>query len=140
MQHLGVHLDVRHTVHRHLLISFALFDGFFYFTLGYAFHLSSNLSLCVEWINKEAILQAKQIVAKQRFQNLALSMIELTFAMHHAHFPLTCVRVSKHFLTRAGCANLLRPAELAVTVELSEMEVASILAATDVNEVAVAMS
>jgi len=67
-------------------------------------------------------------------------VVELAFTMHHAHLPLACVRVSEHFLGGTVRSDLLRPDVLSVAMELTEVEVASVLASTDTDVVTVAVA
>ena len=69
---------------------------------------------------------------------LAFSVVELTITVHHAHLPPAEVGVSD-LLLRDFLRDLLGPDELAVTIELTEVEVASVLATVNVDEVAVAV-
>ena len=69
-------------------------------------------------------------------------MIELAFAVHHAHLPVALVRVADLL----GCGDeapsgdLLRPHELTVTIELAEVKVAAVLTAIWVHEMAISMA
>ena len=72
---------------------------------------------------------------------MALSVVELTLTMHHAHLPVSEVRVTQLLLSiiRAS-GELFRPNELTIAVELTEVQVAAILGAVGVHEVTVAVA
>lgn len=125
---------------RHFLVSLTLLNCFILLALGDSIHLSSDLGLRIEWIYEEPVLQAEQVVAEQWLQDLSFGVVELTFAMHHAHLPLTSVRVSEHFLRCHSDSDLFGPDELPVAMELTEVEVASVFAASHTDEVTVAMA
>jgi len=132
-------LDVCNAVNRHTFVSFALFDSFFLFFAAHAVDLGAHLSAGVKRVHEKTVLELEQVVAEERFEHLALSVVELTLPVHHAHFPASNIRVAQHFLRCERLAQALRPVELAESVELSELEIAAILAAIGSDEVTVAM-
>ena len=67
-------------------------------------------------------------------------MVELALTVHHAHLPTAHVGVSEHLVRLARLRLLRRPVELTNTVELSELEVAAVLAAVGSDKVAVTMA
>ena len=138
---LGVCLDVGDAMDGHTLVSLALLDGFFLLTLCDAVHSCPDLGLSIEWIHEEAFLQVEQIVDEGRLEHLAFGMAELAITVHHAHLPVSEVRVTQLLLSiiRAS-GELFRPNELTIAVELAEMQVAAILGAVGVHEVTVAVA
>ena len=140
MKYFCIHLNICHSAYRHLLIALSLFNSFVLLSLSHSFDLSPYLSLRTKRIHKEAAIQTEKIVAKQWLQHLSFGMIELTFTVHHAHLPLSGVGVTEHFLACTGRSQFFWPAKLAVTVELTKAEVASILAAANTYEMAVSVA
>ena len=136
----SVGLDVGDAADGHALVSLAFLNGLFLFALSDAVHGGAHLGLCIEGVDEETLLQMIQVVHEGRLEHLALSVIELTLAVHHAHLPAALVRVVQLLLRSALIGELLGPNELSVAVELTEEEVAAVLAATRGDKVAVAVT
>ena len=140
VQYLTVRVQIADSFNTHAFLALALRNVLILLALGDAVHLRSHLALSVERIDEQIIPQLEQVVHKVRFQALSLSMVELPISVHHTHLPVADVRVAKHLLGRDRGRELLRPRELAVTVKLSKVQVASVLAAVHVHKVAVAVT
>ena len=122
----------------HLLVSLALLLSFTYPALLNAVYISFHIILTVEWVNEEAILQVVKVFDKPWLQHMTLSVVELTFTMHHSHFPSADVGVSDLLLGDL-CGNTFRPNELSIAVKHAKVEIAFVLTTVGVDKVTIAM-